>query len=189
VARVPQHYRRFSLGLAVVLVAAGLAQPLISSIRHNVLLTRTDTRTLAKEWIEKNIPAGAKIAVEWRTHGPPLATAERSVPYAAREFAAEIFELAGLSEHPVAWYGDQGFEYLVTTSFIADNPLVNPDKDRARQAFYQELPQKLQLIQTFSPATNGTNPSFIFDEIYGPFISLWERERPGPVLKVYKQLQ
>lgn len=188
-ARVPQQSRRLGLGLAVLLVVAGLAQPLIASVRHNVLLTRTDTRTLAKEWIEQNIPAGAKIAVEWRTHGPPLATAERLVPYATREYAAEVFELAGLSEHPIEWYRDQGFEYLISTSFIADNPLVDSDKDRIRQAFYQELPQKLQLLQTFSPTPNGTDPSFIFDEIYGPFVSLWERERPGPVLKIYKQEQ
>jgi hypothetical protein len=28
--------------------------------------------------------------------------------------------------------------------------------------------------------------TFIFDEIYGPAISLWQRERPGPTIKVYR---
>lgn len=27
-------------------------------------------------------------------------------------------------------------------------------------------------------------PPFIFDEIYGSEVSLWQRERPGPTIKV-----
>lgn len=33
-------------------------------IANNKLLSRTDTRTIAKEWIEANIPSGSKIAME-----------------------------------------------------------------------------------------------------------------------------
>ena len=42
------------------------------------------------------------------------------------------------------------------------------------------------LAGKFSPGEGNIEPPFIFDEIYGPWISLWHRERPGPVLKIYR---
>jgi 4-amino-4-deoxy-L-arabinose transferase-like glycosyltransferase len=73
-----------------VLCALAVAQPLANSIRHDMLLMRTDTRTLAKQWIEANIPAGAKIALDWPVHGPPLSTAERAIPRSDRAYDVTI---------------------------------------------------------------------------------------------------
>jgi hypothetical protein len=52
------------------------AQPLDLSVRADYLLTRADTWTWAKQWIEANLPGGAKIAVDWPVHGPPSSTAD-----------------------------------------------------------------------------------------------------------------
>jgi hypothetical protein len=49
--------------LVVVLV---IAIPLYRAIVQDVSLSRKDTRTIAKEWIEGNIPAGSKIVVPGR---------------------------------------------------------------------------------------------------------------------------
>ena len=40
--------------MAVLIIAASI-QPLSADIRHDLLLTREDTRTIAKQWIESNI--------------------------------------------------------------------------------------------------------------------------------------
>ncbi len=40
------------------------AYPLVVDLRYNLVLNRKDTRLVAKEWIEKNIPPGAKILAD-----------------------------------------------------------------------------------------------------------------------------
>lgn len=190
-AWMSNRWTRLGQGLAGVLILVAITQPLAYSIRHNVLLTRQDTRTIAKHWIEANIPNGAKIATDWPVHGPPLSTLDRKMPNSARVYdvtylGGTITGGIGLSDHPVAWYRDQGFNYLVASSFIYSIPLVFEDLELERQAFYASLDQELELVQEFRPYTGDHEPPFIFDEIYGPALSLWQRERPGPTLKMYR---
>lgn len=177
--------RRVGLGAASILIVATSAQPLAYSIRHDVLLTRTDTRTLAKAWMEQNIPAGARIAVDWPTHGPPLSTPTVSVPASVRSYDVTLVGGMGLSEHSIAWYRERGFDYLIASSFIYQIPLVYPDEDWERRMFYNALAQDLPVMKEFWSTADETDPPFIFDEIYGPVVSLWQRERPGPTLIIY----
>jgi hypothetical protein len=181
-----QRDRRLIPVVTAVLTLAAIALPLASSIRHDILLTRTDTRTLAKEWIEANIPADSRIAIDWRTHCPPLATPE--LPMAGAPCTYDVLQVGetGLSEHPLSWYQENGFDYLVSSSFISGIGLVSPERDMARRAFYASLPKELELLQAFKPTSGDTPMPFIFDEIYGPAVSLWQRDRPGPLLQVYQ---
>jgi len=173
-------------GFGALLVFAVVAQPLSSSIRHDLLLTREDTRTLAKNWIEANVPEGSKIAVDWPVHGPPLATPEQAVPQSNRLYDVLIAGGTGLSEHPVGWYQDQGFDYLIASSFIYNIALVDEQQDKARKAFYASLDRELKLVNVLDPRKGDAKLSFIFDEIYGPAASVWQRDRPGPTLKIYQ---
>lgn len=59
--RMPTLIRKGLLSIIIVSFTLG---PLMRVMNHDRLLSRTDTRTLAKEWIEKYIPAGTKIAME-----------------------------------------------------------------------------------------------------------------------------
>ena len=65
--------RSFVLGIFVLGL---IALPTARSFLHDVLLIRKDTRTLAKEWVETNLPPGARIAIErylyLRAWVPPL---------------------------------------------------------------------------------------------------------------------
>ena len=171
--------------LAVALVAVAMAQPLAYSIRHDVLLTRQDTRTLAKGWIESHIPAGTKIAVDWPVHGPPLSTPERAVPDGKNIYDLLDIGGTGLFEHPIEWYYENGFDYLIATSFIYRIPLVYADMDAKRREFYVSLDNHLELVQEIRPYKGNNEPPFEFDQIYGPFTSLGQLERPGPTLKIY----
>ena len=55
---------RNRLALSVLLVSILSAIPLTQAIQSTYVLTQTDTRTLAKEWFESEIPAGKKVLVE-----------------------------------------------------------------------------------------------------------------------------
>ena len=91
----------------------------------------------------------------------------------------------GLADYPIEWYREQRFDYLVASSYIYNIPLVNPEQDARRRTFYAALDRELALVQEFRPYAGDRELPFIFDEIYGPAISLWQRDRPGPTLKIY----
>jgi hypothetical protein len=61
-------FQRFRVAgwLATSGVLAMLALPLADTTKTGVMLSRKDTRTIAKEWVEANIPAGSKIVVAGR---------------------------------------------------------------------------------------------------------------------------
>jgi hypothetical protein len=160
--------------------------PFASSLRSDIILTKTDTRTVAKEWIENNIPAGSKIAVDWPIHTPPLSTSTQAVPLSKNNYdVTNFFNGTGLSDNPIGWYKENNFQYLIASSFIYDIPLANTLKSVQRQEFYHNLDSDLSLVKVFYPSDSAVEPPFIFDEIYGPIVSLWQRDQPGPVIKIY----
>jgi hypothetical protein len=68
-------YRRAA---TVAIVSALVAWPAVQAASGAVLLTRTDTRTLAKLWFDANVPAGSKVLVE----GGKISASRLSVPLA-----------------------------------------------------------------------------------------------------------
>ena len=62
--------RRVAVPAAVVVLAVALVLPLADSIAFDRALSGTDTREVAREWIQRNVPAGSLIAIE--NYGPPL---------------------------------------------------------------------------------------------------------------------
>jgi hypothetical protein len=163
--------------IIVVLAVVIVAQPLAWSVRHGVLLTRTDSRTLAKEWIEANIPPGARFALDWPVYSPPLS---RDL-YAVKELG-----LLGLAQHDLEWYRENEFNYLVTSNYVYGLTLLEPIQAEIRRAFYASVSDQLDLVAEINPYTGELHPPIIFEEIYGPATNLWLRERPGPVLRVYR---
>ena len=80
--------------LAVTGLACVTVVPLSAVVRQNHEWTKLDTRVVAKEWIEANIPAGAKILMDGYqnrfTPSPPL-TPDRS---------AVLRQIVGVSSEP-----------------------------------------------------------------------------------------
>jgi hypothetical protein len=161
-------------------------QPLSQSIRHDILLTRRDTRTLAKEWIEAHIPTGNKIAVDWPVLSPPLYGTWSLVPYSDKQYDITVIGERGLPRHPIAWYREHEFDYLIASSFVYNIRWISKELDAERQAYYVALEQEHELIQVFNPYASDAELPFIYNEMYGPAINLWQRQRPGPTIKVYK---
>jgi 4-amino-4-deoxy-L-arabinose transferase-like glycosyltransferase len=189
VNKLLQKSGRSNMGEWVIAVVALLAilQPAVYSMRHNHLLTLEDTRTLSKQWIEANIPEGSKIAVDWPYHGPPLATPTNPDPYSVRTYNVITIGGNGISDHPIEYYQQNGFDYVIASSNVYRLSLADQEKDAQRKIFYSDLNLEFEEIYQLKPYTDSTHESpFIFDEVLGPAIDLWQRERPGPTIKVYR---
>lgn len=186
IATVLDRVRRTEVqrALGTALVVAAIGQPLAQSVWHDVLLTRTDTRTLAKAWIEETIQAGSKIAVDWPIHGPPLSTPEWAVPYSKRAYDVHVVGGLGLSDHPLDWYREQEFDYLVSSSFVYQ--WFSDGSSPMRSAFYDSLSSEFSLVQEFRSYRGEDELPYIGDEIYGPAVGLWRRVHPGPTIKIYR---
>lgn len=65
---------RLPAGAGVALALAMVALPVARDLRQDMLFTRKDTRTLALEWAEANMPAGAKVVIEGRGIGASTGT-------------------------------------------------------------------------------------------------------------------
>ncbi|MBN1312192.1 MAG: glycosyltransferase family 39 protein [Anaerolineae bacterium] len=175
--------------LSAVLVAIPLiatVQPMLKAPRANILWSQEDTRTIAKQWIEQNIPDGAKIATDWMVHGVPLSTPDVPSPISSRIYQVTEVNGLGLYDHSIEFYRAEGFDYLITSSYISDLDLVDHDQENARDTFYRSLDTNCILLQEFRPYDGNVEPSFVFDGIYGPLTALWQYDRPGPTLKLYE---
>lgn len=173
----------------VLLVILLIAQPLSNAIRFDLLISRVDTRTLAKRWVEKNISEDSGIAMDWPFFCAPLSTEELPKANTLRTYQVWVSEFGageGLFDHDLEWYSANGFDYLIACSYIYQLQLEDEDTNKLRQEYYQSLDERLTIVKTIYPNDEGLEPKFIFDEIYGPAISLWQRDRPGPTIKIYK---
>lgn len=177
---------RYSNLATILIIFIVSLQPLINSIYSDILLTRTDTRTLAKQWIEANIPEGSKIAIDWRVHSPQLSTSDEPVPDSNRTYDLTFEERSWLSNFPLEWYRNHNYDYIIVSSFVYGIGLDKKGENTEKEQFYSSLDRELELVKEIYPNNDISEPPFIIDEVYGPAISLWQRERPGPIIKIYR---
>lgn len=164
--------RSYGLAGAMVLL---VIQPFISVLLFDRLLDATDTRTLAKEWIESQIPSGSKLASEFHT------------PYLeAGQYNVTEVDVHGLWQNDYQLYLDQQFEYLIVSGFIRDATLLSPEEEAAKQVFYQYLDEHAYPVKVFSPYEGAARPPFHMDLILGPIAELDQYKRPGPLIQIYR---
>ena len=191
---VPQLVRRWRSPLALkVAQPIGLAAlllvflpNLLNSLRFDWVLTQADTRTQSKQWIEANIAAGSRIAVEWPYHTPPLSNGYAVPPESTRDYWIDLVYGFGLADRPIEQYQTDGTQYLVATSYIRDIPVIDPQQEARRQQFYADLPHAFETVKSFSPRCDGGEPEFIFDSLYGPAVDLWNLCYAGPHITIYR---
>jgi Dolichyl-phosphate-mannose-protein mannosyltransferase len=139
------HFDRYVLPLVPVLAAlAGrvrslapvtlllLVVPLTSAIRDDRRLTKTDTRVLAHDWVERHLPHGSRIAVDpsltpfdgFRVRKLRLPLPEEDHPDANRD----LTRLRNLR-----------YRYAVVTGAVADRVLAARKHYPKEAAFYDDL--------------------------------------------------
>jgi 4-amino-4-deoxy-L-arabinose transferase-like glycosyltransferase len=138
--------RRASPGVRRALVGVCLiglvVTPLSATVSRTLQLTRIDSRTTAREWINANLPEHAVVAVE--SYSP-------FVDY--RRFSVVRSERA--IDHPPQWYVDQGVDFLVLNEGMYGRYL-NPPYDHIRDtAAYLELMKAFPLEKQFDDGGYG----------------------------------
>jgi 4-amino-4-deoxy-L-arabinose transferase-like glycosyltransferase len=140
------HFDRFVLPLVPPLgVLAGrsrllapvagalLVFPLVWSIQRDVRWTGTDTRVVARNWIEHNLPQGVEVAAESST--PPLdGLGFRVVPL---QLPGPGFAVDPLRD--VRRLRSDGVRYVLITGIVADRVLAARDRYPREARFYDDL--------------------------------------------------
>lgn len=179
-ARLTERGRPRLAGAAVPLVALlVLAQPLADSVRNDILLTRSDTRTLARNYISDHLPTGARMVVEPAFPAAYLASAEVVQRPVARPF--QEYE-ARLGPELIDTYRTEGYCWVLVSSHQRDRGLSAGL--RGAEAYYERLHREANHVVTISPFHEGARaPRFSYDFSYDWYPRAFER--PGPELEIF----
>jgi len=163
---------------AVVLMVA-LAQPLAYTLRHDAVLGQADTRLLATAWIDAHIPRDGSLAMEsyaqldakfgWKGHG-----VQNTWVYWPEREEALTTALSGR------------YEYVVVSSFGSELWRKPGEPASSLPAKYRPLERNGRLLATFGPGIGGAEIPYSLDDMYTPFWHLFDRERPGPTIRIYQ---
>ena len=125
----PESFYQKLIWLPAILVTVTLA---FYSIRQVYNFGQKDVRTVTQEWIVVHVPAGSRIAFDY--FAPNLDVTN----WQTERFIRHV-------EHDVAWYTDQGFQYLLFSQFMYE--LVGLSAEEAHS--YQNLVEQLCPEQSF----------------------------------------
>lgn len=156
--------KRWQNGTIAILALAIILLPGLGIVRYLHLLTREGTGVRAKKWIEKNIPAGSKIALEH--YAPPISW-ERY----------HLFQPPSLGIAPLNWYKERKYDYIVASSFMYDRYLKPKSKGvRHHKANYLDIDENSALIKEFNPP-----PFYLYNP--NPVIKIYRIDYDHPYLK------
>jgi hypothetical protein len=204
--------RRLPAPAAVALVSVLLlAQSLVAVLHNDAVLSRPDTRNLARAWMVNHVPAGAKVVIEpvvsdnWATDVgvslPWTPTGDRWYRYATwltnldengnplppgqrRYVLVDQYERT-LRPALLDQYAGSGYCWIVIGSEQAGRAFAQPQLAPSAIAYYAALASRARLVYHVSPFSPGTHPvPFSFDWA----IDYYPRQyrRPGPELSVYR---
>ncbi|HXS43847.1 MAG TPA: glycosyltransferase family 39 protein [Solirubrobacteraceae bacterium] len=182
-----------------VLAALLLGQGLLASVHGDRVLSRPDTRNLARAWLAAHVPAGTRVVVEpinpdaWASDvGHALATANgarfrkwRSLRDVrdGRVVNIEDYErtlFPGLLDR----YRRAGFCWVVSGSTQRGRAEADPAAVPLANAYYRRLERDATVERRFSPYRVGAGPvAFNFDWSFDPYPPAYRR--PGPDVRIF----
>jgi hypothetical protein len=156
------HFDRYVLPLVPVLGAlAGnlralapvtlvlLVVPLTWSIHDARELTRTDTREAAQAWIERRVPAGARLAAD--PSAPPfdrrVVRLELPAPWQEPDPRRDVAELRA-----------RGIGYVVVSGAVADRVREAAEEYPRETRFYADLERAARLVYRLGPGGGYAGP-------------------------------
>jgi 4-amino-4-deoxy-L-arabinose transferase-like glycosyltransferase len=195
--------RRLSLVLTAALTVLLLAQGAIYSVHSGLILARSDTRTLTRQWLLAHIPRGARIVAEpvspdvwareepsgnllWRKY-PSMAS--RITPTGAlttreRRVTIEDYERT-LAPSLLGYYLAHGYCYVITGSTQSGRAYADPAGVPLAIAYYRELARLGTVVFRATPYARGAQPpAFNFDWSFDYYPLSYDR--PGPAMTVYR---
>jgi 4-amino-4-deoxy-L-arabinose transferase-like glycosyltransferase len=136
--------------------ACALVVPLVWSIQQDVRLTKTDTRVVARDWIESNVPRQDRVATESST--APL-----------EGFSVLQLELPGPGwkydpNRSLRRLQERGIHYVLITGLVADRVLAAASSYPREARFYHDLASRAQRVYYVRPG----------GALSGPWVALYK---------------
>jgi 4-amino-4-deoxy-L-arabinose transferase-like glycosyltransferase len=175
------------------------AQGLVFSIHNDVVLSRDDTRELARAWMVEHIPAGGRVVVEpiapnqWAMdpEGPSRATGtgNRWNKWPTSRFRGQPVKLEDyertLRTSLLDRYAAAGYCHVVTGSTQFGRALAEADEVPQAMAYYDELRRRSRVAYRVSPLGGGEPVGgFSFDFSFNSYPLSYAR--PGPEIVIYR---
>ena len=176
----------------IVLGVAFTLLPFYRIAAADIRMVKPDTRVIAREWIDQNIPSGSRVFIEGATLRPyeqtvPLQYSRENIlaaiehfkdsePGKAKYFELELQVLSGntydlLTVHPydlesVEYYKDKGIEYFI----LRPDEYLRSTKRVEWPAFVEAVRSdpEITLVRSFEPTSKS---------IRGPIIEIYENNR------------
>ncbi len=200
---------RPTLFAAAVVVLCG--QGLVYSLHSGLVLSREDTRNIARDWMVANVPANTKIVVEpvvpdqWAQDiGNPLPVSPNGNRWNKYPLSRsnidpktgdvitgegvivniEDFERV-LRPELVDVFEQQSYCWVVVGSTQRGRAEVEPEEVPQALAYYEELERRSEVAYAVSPYSRGKGPvAFNFDWTFNYFPLAYNR--PGPTMTIYR---
>ena len=141
-ARKSKHSEALSTFFAALGVALLICLPLVASVSLDKVLSQTDHRELAGEWVEENIAEGSKIAIE-----------HYSIPFKYGRY--EVEDVIRASDHPLDWYLQEGFEFLIISDGVWEILRQEPEIYAEKLDALDNITGDSTLLQEFVPDPPG----------------------------------
>jgi len=125
--------------LSAALVAVVVLPSAVKVAKFDINLIRPDTRTVAKEWINANLPPQTRIALE--QYGPTISP----------EVYRVYFKFPSLSQINLDWMARRRIEYAVISDLVYGRFVPYPEDFPSQAAFYRSLEEKAVPVKTFVP--------------------------------------
>ena len=176
--------------------------PIRNIISNDILLSRTDTRTLARDWVEATIPEGTIIALEWDNNGTVQLQESNDVIrekiQAYRDGSASTIHHTSdqmLRIHRMRLEADRGKTYDIVrigeVEGLTPIPyLYDIEKLRERGTEYLIISSS---IYSWFQSEKGREKYPVHAAFYDKLFSKYEpvkifapENQPGPVIRVYR---
>ena len=181
--------------LFIFLTLLALWIPLKYTLRHNKMLSLSDTRILATEWIRENTTDSYKVVWGRNSIQPNWYDAysknylidlgiDKDVLITKQQFIVKDKLLKAKS-----WFQQlrKKVDYVVVSSL--DTEKIFRSQGHILEKKYYSKFEKLEPIITFNPYYLQKEKQIRLlrlEELYSPFETLWQRERTGPLIEIYK---
>ena len=205
--RVPR--RAAWVPIAVAALAVCL-QGLVHAIHNDLVLSRADTRQLARDWMVRNIPEGAKVVVEpvapdqWAMDpGSPRAAGngnrwnkwptsrslvrnDGSIIRSGRGRVVKLEDYERTTRPELLdSYARGGYCWVLTGSTQYGRAFAEPAEVPRAIAYYRELARRGEVVFRASPFDPGAERvNFSFDFSFNSYPLAYRR--PGPEIVIYR---